>query len=397
MRSRALDSLVTFSADDFLSQESSVLLNASMNLYLQQHSACMNQEVNRHMASLVEIRLVREKAKKDEAQIKFLTNELQEEKEHSIKQSQKMENLLTRCMQRQANASEASASLEDIRAENLNFVTQNDCYVSENQILNEKVETLFSQVDRLSIDCSRNEELNYHLHDENGRLKLEFQRVSNSLTNSRNLHSSSLVAYRRLKEDNERVINSKDKIVADLRKSRNKVTGLNEEIHYLKKKVELLQAQLDNSSRPRSIKSSSQAQSADSRKNKGALVIHPDKDTSNSDHERHKSQVLRLSQERDEFRTEVSRLKNEVSDLNTDMDEMIETSAKRCSLMTSKPKDDRIISCEEEGINEDEEERKIDEAKVEEEDSKGASASNGVGLSGAGDVISEDVPLQQQP
>ncbi|XP_026457409.1 uncharacterized protein LOC113358103 [Papaver somniferum] len=318
------------------------------------------------MASLVEIRLVHEKAKKDESQIKVLA------KEHSNKLYQKIDKLLSR----------------------------DPC----------------SQVDCLSVNCSRNEELNYHLDDENERLNSELQRISNSLTTSRNPHSSALANYKRLEEDNERVIQSKAKVMVDLRKSRNKVASLNEEIDCLKKKVELLQAKLDNSTRSRSTKST------DSCKNKGALVIQSDKDTSNSGHGtesevRHKNQVLRLSRETDEFRTEVSRLTTEVSDLNADMDEMIATSMKVAKLARKniqdylvslfgnfcdehdlprpvflmevfsdddQPKDDWIISGEEDRLDEDGEEQKIDEANFGEEESKGASASTDVGPGEAG-------------
>lgn len=242
----------------------------------------------------METRLVREKAKKDEALIKSLEKENKEEKVHSSKQILKMENLLSnplpsqilslplsllllfsyviflqaRCMQRQTNASESAASLEDMRAENLNLMTQNDCYVSENIILNEKVETLFSQVDRLSIDCSCNEEMNHHLHDDNERLKLELKRVNNSLFTSRSIHLSSIVSYKRLEEDYERVINSKIKVVANLRRSRDKVTDLSEEVYLLKTKVELLQAQLDKLPCAKPVNPFSQAKPRGSRKNK---------------------------------------------------------------------------------------------------------------------------------
>lgn len=48
------------------------------------------------MATLVEIRLVREMARKDEAKIKALSEDLQKEKDHSRKQGQKIEKLLSK-------------------------------------------------------------------------------------------------------------------------------------------------------------------------------------------------------------------------------------------------------------------------------------------------------------
>ncbi|XP_026379620.1 leucine zipper protein 1-like [Papaver somniferum] len=474
MRSRALESLVTLITDDFIFLESSVMLSASMNLTLQQHAALMNQEVNRHMDNLVETRLVRKKAKKDETLIKFLAKELKEEKEHSSKESQKLVKRLSkslpsqilsfplsllllfsyvifrqaRCMQRQANVSESAASLEDMRGENLNLMTQNDCYVSENTILNEKVDTLFSQVDRLSIDCSRNEELNHHLHDDNKRLKLELKRVNSSLLTSRNIHLSSIATYKRLEEDYERVINSKSKVVANLRRSRDKVTDLNEEVDRLKTKVELLQAQLDNFSCPKPVNPSYQAKPQGSHKNKGSLIIQSDKDISKSGHgkgwdnaypelcvrlqdsylkifkmdhlytdiqetlnttllhledseERYKSQVLRLSKERDESRLEASRLQNEVGDLNADLDEMMETSAKVAKIARKNTQnymvplfdaycnEHEIVPGEEDGFSEDGEEQKVVDTKAMEQESKGASASTDAGLGGPRDKIPE--------
>ncbi|XP_026377680.1 paramyosin-like [Papaver somniferum] len=390
------------------------------------------------MANLVETRLVREKVKKDEALIKSLEKDLKEEKEHSSKQSLKMEKLLT-------------ALLDDMRA----LMTQNDCYVSENIILNEKVETLFSQVDRLSIDCSRNEELNQRLHDDNERLKT--------------LHLSSTTSYKRLEEDYKRVISSKSKVVANLRISCDKVTDLNEEVNCLKTKVDILQAQLDNYPRPKPVNPSSQANPPGSRKNKGALTIQYDKDTSNFGHskgwdnayhelcvwvqdsdlriselnhlytdiqenlnttllhweeseERHKSQVLRLSNERNESRLEASRLKNEVGNLNTDLEEMIETSAKVAKLARKntqnylvplfdaycdehdirqptfplevfsdgeQPKEDEIALGEEEEFSEDGEDQKVVDTKNMGEKPKGASASTDAGLGGACHQIPE--------
>ncbi|XP_026452332.1 leucine zipper protein 1-like [Papaver somniferum] len=429
MRSRALESLVTLSADDFLFLESSVMLSASMDLSLQQYAALMTQEVNRHMANLVDTRLVREKAKNDEALIKSLAKELKEEKEHSSKQRQKMEKLLSkslpsqiislplsllflfsyvifrqaRCMQRQANASESAASLEDMRAENLNLMTQNDCYVSENTILNEKVETHFSQVDCLSIDCS---------HDDNERLKLELERVNNSLFTSSNLHLSSIATFKRLEEDYERDINSKIKVVSNLRRSRNKVTDLNEEVDRLKTKMELLPLQDSDLKISELDHLYTYIQET-----LNTTLLHLEESE-----ERHKSQVLRLSNERDESRLEASRLQNEVGDLNADLDEMMETSAKVTKLSRKntqnylvplfdaycdehgilhpffplevfsddeQPKDDEIVPGEEDGFSEDGEEQKVVDTKAMEEDSKEASSSTDAGLGGARDKIPE--------
>ncbi|XP_026420248.1 paramyosin-like [Papaver somniferum] len=277
-------------------------------------------------------------ARKDEAKIKALSEDLQKEKDHSRKQGQKIEKLLTRCMQRQMSADEASSSLEDIRAEMVNLTTQNDFYVSKNSILNEKAESLCLQVDRLSVECSRNEELNLHLHNDNLRLKLELQRVSNSLTTSRSLHSSSIANYKKLEEDYDRVIKSKIEIASTLRRSRNTVDGLNEEVDCLKKKVKLLQDKLATSSRAKPAKSSPPIKPA-SLRGKGALAIQSDKSTLKSPHgevslifaesyERHKSQVLRITRERDEGRGDVSHLNEEIESLNDNMDEIIDSSKK---------------------------------------------------------------------
>ncbi|XP_026420251.1 paramyosin-like [Papaver somniferum] len=271
-------------------------------------------------------------ARKDEAKIKALSEDLQKEKDHSRKQGQKIEKLLTRCMQRQMSADEASSSLEGIRAEMVNLTTQNDIYVSENSILNEKAETLCLKVDRLSVECSRNKEMNLHLQNDNLRLKLELQRVSNSLTTSRILHSSSIANYKKLEEDYDRVIKSKIELAATLRRSRNTVDGLNEKVDCLKKKVKLLQAKLATSSRPKPAKSSPLIKPA-SLRGKCALAIQSDKSTLKSPHgeesdERHKSRVLRITKERDEGRGDVSHLNEEIESLNNNMDEIIDSSKK---------------------------------------------------------------------
>ncbi|XP_026416218.1 myosin heavy chain, skeletal muscle, adult-like [Papaver somniferum] len=273
------------------------------------------------------------------------------------------------------DASEAFTLLEDTRVENLNLSTQNDSYVTENEILNEKVETLFSQVDRLSTDYARIEELNHHLHIENENLRIELQRVNNSLTTSRNLHSSSLSLNKHLEEDKERVIKKKDKSESDLRKARNEVTGLKEKIQCLKNKVEFLLAHSDGPHHQRPTKPSTQAKRTDLRKSKGSVVIRIDEDfseiglgkgsdiscpepyfqlevanieVSRLDHlysdiqqtlnstilqmeeseEHFKNQILHVSRERDDLRNEVSLLKTDAEGLNTDLDEMEKDAAK---------------------------------------------------------------------
>ncbi|XP_026456351.1 paramyosin-like [Papaver somniferum] len=360
-------------------------------------------------------------ARKDEAKIKALSEDLQKEKDHSRKQSQKIEKLLTRCMQRQMSADEASSLLEDIRAEVVNLTTQNDIYVSENSILNEKAETLCLQVDRLSVECSRHEELNLHLHNDNLRLKSELQRVSNSLTTSGILYSSSISNYKKLEEDYDRVIKRKTELAATLRRSRNTVDGLNEEVDCLNKKVELLQAKLATSSRPKPAKSSPPIKPASFR-GKGVIAIQSDKSTLKSPHgegwdrmyhelcvqledsnlkvakldhlysdvhksdDRHKSQVLRITRERDEARGDVSRLNKEIESLNDNIDEIIDSS--------KKPQDEVVDPTNEELSLDDDEEPKVDTAK-DNEGSKGASTSitEAGGEIPESTIINSDIPV----
>lgn len=123
-------------------------------------------------------------------------------------------------MKRQMSASEAKDLLEDSLLEILNLTSQINSYVTENEILSQKVETLFLQLNRLSTESANNEELNFHLHEENEGLRVDLQQVGNLLTTSQNLHSSSLVQIKRLEEDKVHIIKRKDKSEADLRKSR---------------------------------------------------------------------------------------------------------------------------------------------------------------------------------
>ncbi|XP_026450837.1 uncharacterized protein LOC113350959 [Papaver somniferum] len=158
--SAALESLDSFSSEDFLCEDPSFLENASLNLTLQQHAPLMGLEVNRHMANLVETRLSWERLDTAHALIKKLIREINEEKEYGSKQDKK----------------------------------------------NEKLRS--------------NEELNHYLRIENQNLNIELQRVNNSLTTSRNLHSTSLSLNKRLEEDKGRIINMKDKSESKLHKSR---------------------------------------------------------------------------------------------------------------------------------------------------------------------------------
>ncbi|XP_026448886.1 spindle pole body component 110-like [Papaver somniferum] len=221
-----------------------------------------------------------EQLEKSSARIRELEKQLAEEKKYSSKQESKSDELRTRCMKRQMAASEAKDLLEDARLENLNLTTQIDSYVSENGILTKKIETLFLQVDRLTVESLNNEELNFHLHKENEGLRIELQRVGNFLTTSRNLHSSSLATVKRLEEDKVRIIKRKDKSVADLRKYRDEVNDL----------------KLDN----------------DRQRNE----------------ERFKNQVLNLSRQRDELTREVSDLKEDIKYLNEDFANMEKDDAK---------------------------------------------------------------------
>lgn len=119
---------------------------------------------------------------------------------------------------------------EDIRVENLNLRTQVDSYGMENEILKEKLETLHSQVDHLTMGCANTEELNLHLYEDSENLKLELRRARNSLATLNNLYSSSVNLVTQLKEEKVRIIKRKDKTEADLRKSRNEVTDLRDEV-----------------------------------------------------------------------------------------------------------------------------------------------------------------------
>lgn len=163
--------------------------------------------------------------------------------------------------------------------------------------------------------------------------------------------------------------------------------------------------------------------------------------------DRYKNQVLQLSLERDESRQEVSRLKDEVKDLNADIDGMIEDSEKVAKLSRKNTQDHwvsifsnycdeqgiphptfplevfsddeqpvnrEIISGGEERLLESEEEQKTGAKMVEEEESKDAFASTsslgqplnldadtGAGLGGAGGeipktTITDGAPFQQQ-
>lgn len=78
------------------------------------------------------------------------------------------------------------------------------------------------------------------------------------------------------------MIKRKDKSEGDLHKARNEVVGLKEEIRCLKSKIEFLLAYSEGSKHQRSTKSHAHVECFEPRKNKGSLVIRPDKDISES-------------------------------------------------------------------------------------------------------------------
>lgn len=180
LRSPTAEYLASFSSDTFLAEDQSYIIYASLNLSLEQHASIMGLEFNRHMAQLVETRVYREQLVKSGARICELEKLLYEEKKHSSKQEKKADELRTRCMKRQMDASEATDQLEDSGLEILNLTSQINSYVTENEILSEKVETLFLQSDCLTTESLNNEELNFHLHKENEGLRVELHYFAKS-------------------------------------------------------------------------------------------------------------------------------------------------------------------------------------------------------------------------
>jgi chromosome segregation ATPase len=152
-------------------------------------------------------------------------------------------------MHRQHKASEPSSSvIEELNAEILNLTSQHDIYVSENYSLSEEVEMLRLREDRLSFECANQEELNSHLHEDNCRLRVDVQRLSNSLTTARNLHSTSCSNYKTLEEDYNRVVSVKNNLSDQLHNARQQSANRLAEIDNLKKRVEFLERQSKSSS-----------------------------------------------------------------------------------------------------------------------------------------------------
>ncbi|XP_026449133.1 coiled-coil domain-containing protein 136-like [Papaver somniferum] len=83
LRSVASESLASFSSDTFLAEDQSFIVNASLNLSLQQRAAIMGLGHNRDVAHLVELRASHELLEKASAQVSQLKGQLADERRNS--------------------------------------------------------------------------------------------------------------------------------------------------------------------------------------------------------------------------------------------------------------------------------------------------------------------------
>ncbi|RZC76019.1 hypothetical protein C5167_000167 [Papaver somniferum] len=146
LRSAAIESLTSFSSEDFITEDQSFIENASFNLSSQQHAAIMDLERNRSMTHLVELKLSREGLEKFGARIYRLTQQLSEREKQVNDLQNKLEKL-----------SEREKQMGDLRRYEQEIRNQISLLSRENGDLSKKVSTLEEDVKLLNEDCDQME------------------------------------------------------------------------------------------------------------------------------------------------------------------------------------------------------------------------------------------------